>query len=162
MRNRTLAFKSYTPNDENLKQHVNIATPNDVGETVESETKNFTKDALAEAAVKEKEEVVWINWLCKESMHLTQICNLRICSIYNPKNPTGTLNGMSRKSWNDWIDVLKRQYWNLFVSMIRVDDGTNLLNYDIGQRLSNETDKTAHLAEAVANAEKQQQLEKDD
>lgn len=32
----------------------------------------------------------------------------------------------------------------------------------IGQRLSNETDKTANLAEAVANAEKQQQLEKED
>lgn len=61
-RNRTLAFRSYTPNDENLKQHVNIATPNDVGETVESETKSFTKDVLAEAAVKEKEEVVWIIW----------------------------------------------------------------------------------------------------
>lgn len=63
MKNRTLAFRSYTPNDENLKQHVNIATPDDVGETVESETKSYTKDVLAEAAVKEKEEVVRIHWI---------------------------------------------------------------------------------------------------
>ena len=35
-----------------------IATPNDIGNTVESETKNLTKEALAEAAEKQKEEVV--------------------------------------------------------------------------------------------------------
>ncbi|KAI7882946.1 mRNA splicing factor [Lichtheimia hyalospora FSU 10163] len=125
MRNRTLAFKSYTPNDENLKQHVNIATPDDVGETVESETKNFTKDALAEAAVKEKEEV--------------DLFNLQ------PKKPNWDLKRDVEKK----LERLDRRTQKAVLELIR-------------QRLSNETDKTAHLAEAVANAEKQQQLEKDD
>ncbi|CDH48230.1 hypothetical protein RO3G_10424 [Lichtheimia corymbifera JMRC:FSU:9682] len=124
-RNRTLAFRSYTPNDENLKQHVNIATPNDVGETVESETKSFTKDVLAEAAVKEKEEV--------------DLFNLQ------PKKPNWDLKRDVEKK----LERLDRRTQKAILELIR-------------QRLSNETDKTANLAEAVANAEKQQQLEKED
>ncbi|CDH48231.1 hypothetical protein RO3G_10424 [Lichtheimia corymbifera JMRC:FSU:9682] len=122
---RTLAFRSYTPNDENLKQHVNIATPNDVGETVESETKSFTKDVLAEAAVKEKEEV--------------DLFNLQ------PKKPNWDLKRDVEKK----LERLDRRTQKAILELIR-------------QRLSNETDKTANLAEAVANAEKQQQLEKED
>ncbi|KAJ8655896.1 hypothetical protein O0I10_008335 [Lichtheimia ornata] len=122
---RTLAFRSYTPNDENLKQHVNIATPDDVGETVESETKSFTKDVLAEAAVKEKEEV--------------DLFNLQ------PKKPNWDLKRDVEKK----LERLDRRTQKAVLELIR-------------QRLSNETDKTANLAEAVANAEKQQQLEKED
>lgn len=55
---RALKFRSYTPNDDKLKEHVEIATPNDIGDTIESETKNLTKEALAQAAEKQKEEVV--------------------------------------------------------------------------------------------------------
>ncbi|EIE85714.1 hypothetical protein G6F46_004371 [Rhizopus delemar] len=58
---KALRFRSYTPNDETLKNHVEIFTPNDVGDTIESETKNFTKEALAEHAEKEKEEVDLFN-----------------------------------------------------------------------------------------------------
>lgn len=58
---KALKFRSYTPNDDTLKQHVDIATPNDVGDTVESETKNLTKETLAEAAEKQKEEVDLFN-----------------------------------------------------------------------------------------------------
>lgn len=54
---RNLQFRSYTPKDEDLRKHSNIATPDDIGETVESETKNLTKEALAKAAEAEKEEV---------------------------------------------------------------------------------------------------------
>lgn len=55
---RALKFRSYTPNDDKLREHVEIATPNDIGDTIESETKNLTKEALAQAAEKQKEEVV--------------------------------------------------------------------------------------------------------
>ncbi|CAO3651943.1 unnamed protein product [Mucor hiemalis] len=58
---KALKFRSYTPNDEKLKEHVNIATPSDIGDTVESETKNLTKETLAEAAEKQKEEVDLFN-----------------------------------------------------------------------------------------------------
>lgn len=57
---RSLKFRSYTPNDEKLKENVNIATPNDIGPTVESETKELTKETLAEAKEKEKEDIVSI------------------------------------------------------------------------------------------------------
>ncbi|KAI9256929.1 mRNA splicing factor [Sporodiniella umbellata] len=58
---KDLKFRSYIPNDEQLKSLVNIATPNDIGDTVESETKHLTKEALAEHAEKEKEEVDLFN-----------------------------------------------------------------------------------------------------
>ncbi|GAA5804475.1 mRNA splicing factor [Helicostylum pulchrum] len=58
---KALKFRSYTPNHDTLKQHVEIATPNDIGETIESETKNLTKEALAQAAEKQKEEVDLFN-----------------------------------------------------------------------------------------------------
>lgn len=57
-KNRALKFRSYTPNDEKLQQHVDIAKPTDIGNTLETETKDFTKEALAQAAEKQKEEVV--------------------------------------------------------------------------------------------------------
>ncbi|OAD68852.1 hypothetical protein PHYBLDRAFT_149859 [Phycomyces blakesleeanus NRRL 1555(-)] len=47
---KKLSFRSYTPADEKLKQHVKIATPDDIGETVETETKEITKEVLAKAA----------------------------------------------------------------------------------------------------------------
>ncbi|KAG2206956.1 mRNA splicing factor [Mucor mucedo] len=58
---KALKFRSYTPNDDKLKEHVEIATPNDIGDTIESETKNLTKEALAQAAEKQKEEVDLFN-----------------------------------------------------------------------------------------------------
>ncbi|KAI7849659.1 mRNA splicing factor [Circinella umbellata] len=57
----SLQFRSYTPTDEKLKQQAQIVTPDDIGETVESQTKDFTKEALAAAAEQEKEEVDLIN-----------------------------------------------------------------------------------------------------
>ncbi|CEG65639.1 hypothetical protein RMATCC62417_02381 [Rhizopus microsporus] len=58
---KALKFRSYVPLDDKLKEHVEIATPNDVGETIESETKHLTKETLAEHAEKEKEEVDLFN-----------------------------------------------------------------------------------------------------
>ncbi|KAL0079623.1 cwf18 pre-mRNA splicing factor-domain-containing protein [Phycomyces blakesleeanus] len=64
---KKLSFRSYTPADEKLKQHVKIATPDDIGETVETETKEITKEVLAKAAVKEKEEVDLFNLAPKKA-----------------------------------------------------------------------------------------------
>ncbi|KAI9355480.1 mRNA splicing factor [Pilaira anomala] len=58
---KALKFRSYTPNDDKLREHVEIATPNDIGDTIESETKDLTKTALAQAAEKQKEEVDLFN-----------------------------------------------------------------------------------------------------
>ncbi|KAI8985392.1 cwf18 pre-mRNA splicing factor-domain-containing protein, partial [Pilobolus umbonatus] len=58
---RTLRFRNYTPQDEKLKEHAQISTPDDIKDNIESETKNFTKEALAQAAEKEKEEVDLFN-----------------------------------------------------------------------------------------------------
>ncbi|KAI8877807.1 mRNA splicing factor [Backusella circina FSU 941] len=58
---KTLMFRSYTPNDETLKKHVDTATPSDIGSTVESETKNYTSETLTQAAEKQKEEVDLFN-----------------------------------------------------------------------------------------------------
>ncbi|KAG0169699.1 Coiled-coil domain-containing protein 12 [Apophysomyces sp. BC1034] len=58
---RVLSFRSYTPKDEKLQENVNIATPDDLGETVETETKHIPKETLDKAAVKEKEEVDLFN-----------------------------------------------------------------------------------------------------
>ncbi|EPB87798.1 hypothetical protein HMPREF1544_05458 [Mucor circinelloides 1006PhL] len=58
---KALKFRSYTPNDEKLQQHVDIAKPTDIGNTLETETKDFTKEALAQAAEKQKEEVDLFN-----------------------------------------------------------------------------------------------------
>ncbi|KAI8637627.1 mRNA splicing factor [Parasitella parasitica] len=58
---KTLKFRSYIPSDELLKEHVDIATPSDVGDTLETETKDFTKETLAQAAEKQKEEVDLFN-----------------------------------------------------------------------------------------------------
>lgn len=80
-----MKFRSYTPNDENLKSHVNIATPADVGDTVESETKNLTKEALAEHAEKEKEEVV-------------RSRNQRVCCCTQDLNQIGSLQFSTKKT----------------------------------------------------------------
>ncbi|CAO3702632.1 unnamed protein product [Rhizopus stolonifer] len=114
---KTLKFRSYTPNDENLKSHVNIATPGDVGDTVESETKNLTKEALAEHAEKEKEEV--------------DLFNLA------PKKP----------NWDLKRDVEKK--------LQKLDRKTQKAIYEI-IRMRLEKDDNVNLAEAVANAETQQ------
>ncbi|KAI8380331.1 mRNA splicing factor [Blakeslea trispora] len=58
---KTLIFRSYTPNDEQLQQFVETATPNDIQSTIETETKDMTKETLAEAAEKQKEEVDLFN-----------------------------------------------------------------------------------------------------
>ncbi|KAI8368343.1 mRNA splicing factor [Choanephora cucurbitarum] len=58
---KTLKFRSYTPNDEHLQQYVETATPTDIKNTVETETKDMTKETLAEAAEKQKEEVDLFN-----------------------------------------------------------------------------------------------------
>ncbi|CEP16657.1 hypothetical protein [Parasitella parasitica] len=60
------AEKSYTPNDESLKEHVEIATPSDIGNTLEIETKDFTKETLAQAAEKQNEDVP--NWDLKRDV----------------------------------------------------------------------------------------------
>lgn len=112
-----MKFRSYTPNDENLKSHVNIATPADVGDTVESETKNLTKEALAEHAEKEKEEV--------------DLFNLA------PKKP----------NWDLKRDVEKK--------LQKLDRKTQKAIYEI-IRMRLEKDDNVNLAEAVANAETQQ------
>jgi hypothetical protein len=44
--------------DDELQKNVNIATPDDVKNTVELETKNITKEALEEAERMQKEEIV--------------------------------------------------------------------------------------------------------
>lgn len=53
-----LSFRNYEPTDEKLKDNVNIATPKDINNTVELETKNLTKEALEEAERMQKEEIV--------------------------------------------------------------------------------------------------------
>ncbi|KAI8051056.1 mRNA splicing factor [Gilbertella persicaria] len=58
---KTLKFRSYTPHDEQLLQHVEIATPDTIGNTVEEETKHLTKETLAQAQEKQKEEVDLFN-----------------------------------------------------------------------------------------------------
>ncbi|KAI9278223.1 cwf18 pre-mRNA splicing factor-domain-containing protein [Phascolomyces articulosus] len=120
----SLQFRSYTPTDENLKQHTQIATPSDIGETVESETKDYTKKALAAAAEQEKEEV--------------DLFNLQ------PKKPNWDLKRDVEKK----LEKLDRRTQRAILEIIR-------------DRLSNEEDgdKTANLADAVANAEKQQKLD---
>jgi outer membrane lipopolysaccharide assembly protein LptE/RlpB len=57
---RDLTFRSYTPTDENLKKHVNLATPSQIQTTAETETKDIPVQTLKEAAEKETEEVVSI------------------------------------------------------------------------------------------------------
>ncbi|KAG2186026.1 hypothetical protein INT43_002464 [Umbelopsis isabellina] len=52
-----LSFRNYEPTDEKLKDNVNIATPKDINNTVELETKNLTKEALEEAERMQKEEI---------------------------------------------------------------------------------------------------------
>ncbi|KAI8141576.1 cwf18 pre-mRNA splicing factor-domain-containing protein [Fennellomyces sp. T-0311] len=121
---RGVAFRSYTPNDEELKQHSQIATPDDIGETVESETKDYTKKALAAAAEQEKEEV--------------DLFNLA------PKKPNWDLKRDVEKK----LEKLDRRTQRAILEIIR-------------ERLSG-GDKTANLAEAVANAEKEQQLGEED
>ncbi|KAL1935939.1 hypothetical protein VTP01DRAFT_73 [Rhizomucor pusillus] len=119
---KNLQFRSYTPKDEDLRKHSNIATPDDIGETVESETKNLTKEALAKAAEAEKEEVDLLD--------------------LQPKKPNWDLKRDVEKK----LEKLDRRTQRAVLELIRM-------------RLANETDKTASLAEAVANAEAQQKLE---
>ncbi|KAI8078694.1 mRNA splicing factor [Halteromyces radiatus] len=64
---KDLTFRSYTPSDENLKQLVNIATPDNIKTTVESETKQIPIQTLQEAAEKEKEEVDLFNLAPKKA-----------------------------------------------------------------------------------------------
>ncbi|KAI9016343.1 mRNA splicing factor [Phycomyces nitens] len=64
---KKLSFRSYIPSDERLKQHAKIATPDDIGETVESETKEITKEVLSKAAEKEKEEIDLFNLAPKKA-----------------------------------------------------------------------------------------------
>jgi len=52
-----LSFRNYQPMDDELQKNVNIATPDDVKNTVELETKNITKEALEEAERMQKEEI---------------------------------------------------------------------------------------------------------
>ncbi|KAH8549570.1 mRNA splicing factor [Umbelopsis sp. PMI_123] len=52
-----LSFRNYQPTDENLKKNTNIATPDDINNTVEQETRNITKEALEEAERLQKEEI---------------------------------------------------------------------------------------------------------
>ncbi|KAI9319101.1 mRNA splicing factor [Dichotomocladium elegans] len=122
---RNLTFRSYIPKDENLKEHVNIATPADVGETIESETQNLAKEVLAEAANRETDEV--------------DLFNLQ------PKKPNWDLKRDVQKK----LDKLDRKTQRAILELIR-------------KRLAEEGDTTTNLAEAVANAEKQHQLEDDD
>ncbi|KAI9477931.1 MAG: mRNA splicing factor [Benjaminiella poitrasii] len=56
-----IKFRSYIPNDEKLKEHVEISTSDDIQETIESETKDMTKETLAQAIEKQKEEVDLFN-----------------------------------------------------------------------------------------------------
>ncbi|KAG2219290.1 hypothetical protein INT45_011305 [Circinella minor] len=121
----SLKFRSYTPTDENLKQQTQIVTPDDIGETVESQTKDFTKEALAAAAEQEKEEVDLIN--------------------LQPKKPNWDLKRDVEKK----LEKLDRRTQRAILEIIR-------------QRLSGENDKTTNLADAVANAEKQQKLDAED
>ncbi|KAI8967307.1 mRNA splicing factor, partial [Mycotypha africana] len=58
---KKLVFRSYTPKDENLKAHVDIATPDAIQETLETATKDLTKETLALAEEKQKEEVDLFN-----------------------------------------------------------------------------------------------------
>lgn len=53
-----LSFRNYTPTDEELKKNTSIATPDDIKNTVEQETRNITKEALEEAERMHKEEIV--------------------------------------------------------------------------------------------------------
>ncbi|KAI9488928.1 mRNA splicing factor [Zychaea mexicana] len=122
---KNLSFRSYTPTDENLKQHTNVATPSDIGETVESETKDYTKKALAAAAEQDKEEV--------------DLFNLQ------PKKPNWDLKRDVQKK----LDKLDRKTQRAILEIIR-------------ERLVNEGDKEGNLADAVANAEKQQKLDVED
>ncbi|CAO3596537.1 unnamed protein product [Absidia cylindrospora] len=64
---KDLKFRSYTPTDENLKQHVSIATPNHIKITAETETKEIPTQTLAEAAEKEKEDVDLFNLAPKKA-----------------------------------------------------------------------------------------------
>ncbi|KAI7861977.1 mRNA splicing factor [Spinellus fusiger] len=64
---KKLSFRSYIPNDETLKQHANIVTPDDIGDTIESETKHITKEVLSKATEKEKEEVDLFNLAPKKA-----------------------------------------------------------------------------------------------
>jgi hypothetical protein len=53
-----LSFRNYTPTDEELQKNTSIATPDDIKNTVEQETRNITKEALEEAERMHKEEIV--------------------------------------------------------------------------------------------------------
>ncbi|KAI8575264.1 hypothetical protein K450DRAFT_262498 [Umbelopsis ramanniana AG] len=52
-----LSFRNYTPTDEELQKNTSIATPDDIQNTVEQETRNITKEALEEAERMHKEEI---------------------------------------------------------------------------------------------------------
>ncbi|KAG2189401.1 hypothetical protein INT44_004543 [Umbelopsis vinacea] len=52
-----LSFRNYTPTDEELQKNTSIATPDDIKNTVEQETRNITKEALEEAERMHKEEI---------------------------------------------------------------------------------------------------------
>ncbi|KAI8340680.1 mRNA splicing factor [Chlamydoabsidia padenii] len=64
---KDLTFRSYTPTDETLKKHVNLATPTQIKTTAETETKDIPKETLQEAAEKEKEEVDLFNLAPKKA-----------------------------------------------------------------------------------------------
>lgn len=138
---RALKFRSYTPNDDKLKELVEIATPNDIGDTIESETKNLTKEALAQAAEKQKEEVVgffFFSYLCNNS-YIKTFCYQDLFNLA-PKKP----------NWDLKRDVEKK--------LEKLDRKTQRAIYEIiRQRLEGDTD--ANLAEVVANAEAQQKFE---
>ncbi|KAI9299992.1 mRNA splicing factor [Cunninghamella echinulata] len=64
---KDLKFRSYTPNDEKLKEHVQTATPDDIVKTIEKEMKDIPDAVLKEAAEKEKEEVDLFNLAPKKA-----------------------------------------------------------------------------------------------
>lgn len=143
---RNLQFRSYTPKDEDLKKHANIATPDDIGETVESQTKNLTKKTLEKAAEAEKEEIDLLD--------------------LQPKKPNWDLKRDVEKK----LERLDKRTQRAVLELIRTLSSSHifldlpklLISSVAGMRLASESDKTANLAEAVANAEAAQKLEADD
>ncbi|ORX57609.1 mRNA splicing factor [Hesseltinella vesiculosa] len=62
-----LVFRSYTPQDESLKDHVQPASYTDIKHTAESATKHIPTETLRDAAAKETDEVDLFNLAPKKA-----------------------------------------------------------------------------------------------
>ncbi|KAI9279935.1 cwf18 pre-mRNA splicing factor-domain-containing protein [Umbelopsis sp. AD052] len=152
-----LSFRNYTPTDEELQKNTSIATPDDIKNTVEQETRNITKEALEEAERMHKEEIDLFslapkraNWDLKRDV----------------EKKLETLDKRTQRA----IAEIIRKYSRMRTCLRAYSHGiyesrtvhTNMMTIDLGERLKSDSKTGTGIADAVADAEAAQKMDEAD